>query len=1156
MKRYVKMTVFVLAIVVFALSLCACAPVSNLIDKIKNRNNAPLTDVEKINESFEMALALGGKTASEESDITSILAEARKLDLSVEDFTEDGAISSGAIIVKDGMITLRDGKYASSVIKIYENSVFLAEEDHGVVKCYGTVFGETLDSNNTYALNIGVDIGALRDAILLKEGDLKTTKEDGVYTLSRDYLENIFSILFPDGIPDEIKDACKDISLYIDLREYAESGKIIYSLADDKYESKLTVYTTVAREKKEKIFTVTVDSEDVEEATLEAKFADDEPKSLDLKFIAKSEEDNAAIKITADVEYSEGDVSRADILFTFVPEKEEDAIIITVSVDTVENEGGVEQTFALDLSSKTDGEEDLVVKASGKEIHGSDESVKLSLDLYMMIKDDMEMKLVADYDTSAAKVKGGEAVRGTLEAKSLSDDEDDNFKIDARIVTEKYSSISSSYLVDFTATVGDEESEMTAKLYHPAKGIHKISDNANRYLQNADKIYTDYTATQSKADEIKQRIEALAEENGYLGFPYLSVYLDEGSGLYYVVEITTDEDGYVPVVYTMADANRLAFEVPRLRPDLSGYDEPIYKELMLEAQSVIREEVASVPGALSGDYLTYEYVAEYDAYWVMYMDDVENMTIVYDKPTYNQFPGLYHHEIKRESDGTFSVHSIKTRGASGVCRLEYYCEHCGISYVSSEEAHRPYVITSKTEYGNTAWEFTECENCSRVEIYIYNAGPSPVAVSLKEVVGYRLDEYFTYRYSGNKTTYAIMSIRCTDKSTTDDKYNIVIPDISKSINSIILGVETYYDSSSNPRSDKIVPHASLTLPETVVYINSYSFYENEFDAIILPKSLEFIGKYAFAGSKYLSELVISGNIQYILESALDGGSIKKIVIESEYLKSLGYINAPELECLIFKTSVMSQFTGVTNSKIVEFVIPDSVTSMPSLSNNPLLKKVIIGDGVTDLGFKKLENCPSLESVTLGASITAIGLSSFAGCQSLKELILSDTITDIGPYSFDGLENLCRVYPIAMSDTVRDGDVILPDSVVSIGTYAFAGCNNIKNVIISKYVTEISSTAFVNIELESITFKCDYTFGQDIKISADSIIYAGAILSDIIFGNERTDILAKDLPNATEGVIYTLPEGSTVNFAGTLEELASAGYVFDDTVTVNCEVEFE
>ena len=195
-------------------------------------------------------------------------------------------------------------------------------------------------------------------------------------------------------------------------------------------------------------------------------------------------------------------------------------------------------------------------------------------------------------------------------------------------------------------------------------------------------------------------------------------------------------------------------------------------------------------------------------------------------------------------------------------------------------------------------------------------------------------------------------------------------------------------------------------------------------------------------------------------------------------------------------------------------------------------------------------------MTLGASITAIGLSSFAGCQSLKELILSDTITNIGPYSFDGLENLCRVYPIAMSDTVRDGDVILPDSVVSIGTYAFAGCNNIKNVIISKYVTEISSTAFVNIELESITFKCDYTFGQNIKISADSIIYAGAILSDIIFGNERTDILAKDLPNATEGVIYTLPEGSTVNFAGTLEELASAGYVFDETVTVNCEVKFE
>ena len=55
MKRYLRTTLFAVLILMFALSLCACASIRNLIDGI---TGAPQTDIEKVNEAIGLLTAL------------------------------------------------------------------------------------------------------------------------------------------------------------------------------------------------------------------------------------------------------------------------------------------------------------------------------------------------------------------------------------------------------------------------------------------------------------------------------------------------------------------------------------------------------------------------------------------------------------------------------------------------------------------------------------------------------------------------------------------------------------------------------------------------------------------------------------------------------------------------------------------------------------------------------------------------------------------------------------------------------------------------------------------------------------------------------------------------------------------------------------------
>ena len=102
-----------------------------------------------------------------------------------------------------------------------------------------------------------------------------------------------------------------------------------------------------------------------------------------------------------------------------------------------------------------------------------------------------------------------------------------------------------------------------------------------------------------------------------------------------------------------------------------------------------------------------------------------------------------------------------------------------------------------------------------------------------------------------------------------------------------------------------------------------------------------------------------------------------------------------------------------------------------------VKRIIIGDSVTTIGWSAFRDCNSLTSVTIPNSVTKIGIAAFRDCSSLTSVIIPNSVTTIGDGAFEGCTNLQKVH--------------IGNSVKTIGEYAFYNGTSI---------TQISSEAVV------------------------------------------------------------------------------------------------
>ena len=144
-----------------------------------------------------------------------------------------------------------------------------------------------------------------------------------------------------------------------------------------------------------------------------------------------------------------------------------------------------------------------------------------------------------------------------------------------------------------------------------------------------------------------------------------------------------------------------------------------------------------------------------------------------------------------------------------------------------------------------------------------------------------------------------------------------------------------------------------------------------------------------------------------------------------------------------------------------------LTSFGNFKLEGELKKVVIKDGVTNVGDYALFFLPAATQVTLPESVTSIGRYGIAMCSKLTGLSIPKGVTEIGDFGLagdgltavtlpDGLQSLGRG---AFDTCASLTNTTLPAAITAVPGKCFADCTKLLNVKYAGTVTAIGDLAF-------------------------------------------------------------------------------------------------
>ena len=379
--------------------------------------------------------------------------------------------------------------------------------------------------------------------------------------------------------------------------------------------------------------------------------------------------------------------------------------------------------------------------------------------------------------------------------------------------------------------------------------------------------------------------------------------------------------------------------------------------------------------------------------------------------------------------------------------------------------------------------------------------------------------------------------------------------------------------------------AEVTIPESVTEIGAFAFSGcTSLTEVIIPEGVTVIDGGTFSKCTSLAEVTIPGSVTEIESFAFEGCTSLAEVTIPENLTNIGLdafrgctslveVTIPEsvtkmdvgafygcsnLKTLNYNAADCNDFSEVSWTAIETLNIGGTVKTIPesAFSDCTGLRKVIIPEGVTEIGGYAFEGCTSLAEVTIPESVTEIGVRAFDDCTSLTEVIIPEgvtvidngtfskctslaevtihgSVTEIGDYAFYDCTGLTEV-PIQEGLTYIGGSafenctslhsITVPESVTSIGSKAFAGCSSIVSILIPEGVRiEDSPMGGQYPLLKSLIIRSDIDFdGQILDFAASPLL-------------RSIEVPANVLNDGRDDVGFTrLPIDSTIVSLGTID----------------------
>ncbi len=283
--------------------------------------------------------------------------------------------------------------------------------------------------------------------------------------------------------------------------------------------------------------------------------------------------------------------------------------------------------------------------------------------------------------------------------------------------------------------------------------------------------------------------------------------------------------------------------------------------------------------------------------------------------------------------------------------------------------------------------------------------------------------------------------------------------------------------------------ASYTIPNGVTLIVQYAFCGNPSLANLqMPESLTTIEDFAFSFCKSLASIEIPAKVLNVgFQAFASCTSLNKVTVYSSITAFDNQVfTGTAIDLVIYggANSIIQKYAAANNHRFVVIDIPKVVIDSGTCGadgDNIIWtvytngETVISGSGEMKDKFHSSEGLwvvyrSRITKLIIENGITNIGAYAFIGCSSITSLDIPESVTSIGNYAFQNCNSLTSIY--------------IPESVTSIGDYAFNICSSLTSIKIPKSVTGIgkytfgSCRALVSIELHNgITSIGDYAFNN-------------------------------------------------------------------------------
>ena len=269
------------------------------------------------------------------------------------------------------------------------------------------------------------------------------------------------------------------------------------------------------------------------------------------------------------------------------------------------------------------------------------------------------------------------------------------------------------------------------------------------------------------------------------------------------------------------------------------------------------------------------------------------------------------------------------------------------------------------------------------------------------------DAFYKYVYTGSGYRTVMSHIT----SVTIPKSVISIRDafrLSYELTSIVVAKDNkVYDSRNNcnaiietATNKLIVGCVNSIIPSDVVIIGEHAFYRRGLTNLNLPEGLKEIEKYAFQGNAKLKSVTFPNTLTTLRDDCFSNCDLISIEIPAS-LSNLGtsvFEGNMNLERIVVakgnqRYSSPNGCNAIVDTQLNAIVqgcnttvIPEGITRLwLSSFNSTGIKKLLIPEGITDLGDYTFYDCDRLEEISIPSTTNFIGKVTFYDCVSLKKI---------------------------------------------------------------------------------------------------------------------------------------------------------------------------